>query len=112
PGWRSALRARRPLRKQSRLCKRGAASARRKSCPDSSLSTKADDRPSPGCSQGHPYISRELSRTRFPLTTHGLTQSTELDPIVRGKFEDILNGNGRWLSWSNHVVRRSNRCRF
>src|SRR5262249_35121904 len=45
------------------------------------------------------------------LPEHGWTRSTELDPIVGSKFEDIPNGNCRWLRWSNCVVRRRNRCR-
>jgi hypothetical protein len=32
-------------------------------------------------------------------------QSTELNSIVSGEFQDIPNGNCRWLSWSNRVVR-------
>ena len=36
----------------------------------------------------------------------------ELNPIVGGEFKDIANGNWRWLSWSNRIIRGRNRCCF
>jgi hypothetical protein len=31
-------------------------------------------------------------------------QSTELNSILGGEFEDILDGNSGWPSWSNRIV--------
>src|SRR5215469_15762841 len=53
-------------------------------------------------------------RSVFEFITSSFGQNhplTKNDSIVGGKFMNILDGNCRWLRWSNRIVRRGNgRC--
>src|SRR5262245_25392457 len=111
PVWQPESRATPQHRRQWPPYIRCAALAPRKNCPGSFFSTTANGCPSAECSKGHPYISRQLSRMRSSSPGHAWIRSTELNPIVGGKFENILNGNCGRLSWSNRVVGCKNgRC--
>src|SRR4030095_6883943 len=107
PASRSGSRARRQPRKQLRPCRRDAASARRESCVDSFLSN-----PSNVFLCSHSGQAKKNSFWHFHSCYLERASIPKLNPITASEFENILNGNCRWLSWSDRFVRCRNRRRF